>query len=642
MDSKKRESKRDHDKCVEVEVRTRDVDYNLKNIPIKLPLSTCYTEKQLTWYEDVIISYRGAVEPSIAVNPKDRRKIVVVWQLARINNSGALDIGIAHSEDHGKTWRNSIVPFQFCIGGIIQRSSDPWLSYSPCGKFVFLSVLVFNVIPWPNLQENIQYGVVVTKSCDNGKTWSDPVYVITTPDTITSPPGLPFDDKNTITCDPYDCCNIYQTWNRTPAFLPISFQHSDAWFTRSNDGGKTWFPAVLIYNPTRDLFKSGLSNNIEANNSIFNNQVIVLPPRDKCNPKDPRRTGELLNFMVRTYAIPSVTDSLVDQAAFQDDSFPFQLRNHDIAVIRSDDQGVGWTQRATVVSEFSINNRVFTNGYTYSPYLYNFVQLPNPPVPNVNINHITGGVGDLLRTGDNAPSYAINKKNGNLYVVFQDSRGRSDSLVQIFLTASRDGGHTWSAPVQVNKTPQCVVNPQAFTGTVAVTDKGLVGILYNDFRNDEILNEKTLTDAWFVVYKEIDGESVKFEGSGLKFITEVRLSKKSYIAENGPVTTGGIMTNGDYSGLVADHEEFYAAYTKSFNGPFVPNQILRGPEIIPPGNTPVTLFLNPNLLTSPFVSVIRVKLDDCCDDKSDDKADDKSNDKSDDHSDKSCDKSDNH
>ena len=638
------------------DIHDRYVSYKPGQNPISLPLSQCIIDDQLTFYETVTIFYGSDVEPSIAVNPVCPNEIVVVWQSGRINNSGALELGIAYTFDGGKTWGKSAVPFQICIGGIIQRVSDPWLSYSACGRRVYLSALVFNVIPEPDISNPIQYGVIASISEDNGKTWSEPVYLITTPDTLTSDTGLPFDDKNTITADPNNCKNVYSVWARYPEFQ-FFINHADVWFAKSNNAGDTWFPATLIYDATKDLCETGLGRcgfccqcqELDDDplldckckckkltecdcrpagydtNWVFNTQIIVLPDgkHDQCNKynkydkydnydkfninkcikfKDPRQSGELLCFLVRTYAIP--TASL---AQFRNDRFPFIYTANDIVLIRSKDGGNTWSKKATIVSPFTINGTVFTNGYIYSPALP-FPDPDNPSIRPINIGNILMGnpSGVRLRTGDNAPGYAVNPRNGNLYVAFQeDGRFRSDSLVQIALTASRDGGHTWSVPVRINRTPQDAPNPQAFTPAVAVTEDGRVAILYNDFRfNDTLFTTQTNTDAWLAIYEEIDGENPCFEGSGLRFVKECRLSKESYIAENGPVTTSGVMTNGDYSGLVAADNKFYAAYTKTANGPFPPQITLKELPFSPIFGE-VKLILDTGKRTSVFVSIVQ-------------------------------------
>ena len=210
---------------------------------------------------------------------------------------------------------------------------------------------------------------------------------------------------------------------------------------------------------------------------------------------------------------------------------------------------------------------------------------------------------------------AVNPSNGNLYAVYQDSIYRSDKLSQISLVASYDGGYSWSRPIRINKTPHDALNPQAFTPFVAVSDSGFVGILYTDFRFDTCdvkitnnpsrsdPNKQTLTNTWLAIYKETNNNDINdcndcnncnnfnnYNNVRLEFISEIRLSSNSYIAENGPKTSQGIMTNGDYSFLTALCDKFYAIYTKPFNGPF----------------TPVENNIDDNHRQNAFVSIVKI------------------------------------
>lgn len=529
----------------------------------------------------VTIYARSVVEPTIAVNPKNRNHLVASWQQDRINNGGALEAAIAYSRNGGKTWHRTQIPLQICIGGINQRISDVWLSYAPDGKRVYLTVLVINASTELNTQN--QAGIIVSVSEDDGKTWSIPHFVASSQLILGESSQLPFDDKNSITADRNHSKFAYCVWDR----FPQSFSnHSDSQISRTTDGGKTWSPNQILYNPFPDLTIHGQSNGIENDNQTLNNIVVVLPDagddhssrRYSDHNKNLQLNGDLLNFMVRIYAKPGATNE-----EFVGDSFPFQFTLFDIASVRSKDRGVTWEPNANVITPF-IANLVFTGGYTYNEE-----------------GQITDGIGTQLRTGDQVPSYNVNPRNGFLYVAFQTGQFRSDQLPQIGLLRSEDGGLTWSQAVKVSRTPQNAPNPQAFSPFVAVTEEGYVGILYHDFRHDDKSNpNETKTDAWLAIYREVKGEGST--GIGLEFVKEKRLSRHSYIIQNGPNTTQGVMTNGDYPFLVAEGNLFYALYVKSRNGPFNPAvPILTNPT------TGGVLLLDNNYRTAPFVSIVKAE-----------------------------------
>lgn len=516
--------------------------------------------------------YSGtAVEPTVAVNPANRKHIVAAWQQGRVFNGGALEIGIAYSDDYGQCWKQTTVPLQICDGGITQRLSDPWLSYSKDGKVVYLNALAINAtqVPYTYKQNN----AIVSTSHDNGKTWSKPSYLYSSEEYLNEPTGqFPIPDKCSITADPNNKNNAYSVYNVFPQ--AISF-HADSWFNKSTDKGKTWQQGYIIYDPSAD--PALLSNGIYNDAQTINNVVVVLPESSD-NSSSSSEGGDLLDFMVRLYAKPNATDE-----EYTNDSFPYPFTKFDIAVIRSQDQGDTWTPSATLVTSFK-DAFVFTGGYTYD-----------------NHGRVTGGVGTQLRTGDIIPAYTVNPSNGNLYVAYQTGEFTPSQLPQIGLVASYDSGYTWTDSARVSRTPLDSTNPQAFTPFVAATKDGYVGVLYFDFRNDTGENpNKTFTDAWLAIYQEVGTPSGGSTGIGLDFVREVRLSSRSYVAQNGPDTTQGVMTDGDYCFLVAEGSKFYALYTTSQNGPFKPAKVIYNDPL-----TGTELLLDSNYRTAPYFRAVK-------------------------------------
>lgn len=535
-----------------------------------IELNSCYNNQEV--YGRTTTLYLGSsVEPTIAVNPRNKKHLVASWQQGRISNGAALETAVAYSKDGGKTWYKSEVPFQVCQGGISQRSGDNWLSYSADGCRVYLCTCLLNATQQPGTDH--QSGVVVTVSKDNGATWSDPIYLASSMNYISDPTQKFANlDKTSITADPNHEKRAIAVW---ASFDPSSSFHGNAQGSYTGNGGKTWSSVQLVYDPFPDLTQQGLSNGIRNDNQASNNVVVILPK--KCKNK-PQHSGDYLNFTVRVYARPNATN---DQ--YTNDSFPFQYTLTDIAVVRSKNHGKEWFPDAIVVVPSFVNNLVYTGGYTYDLS-----------------GNITGGVGDLMRNDQTIPSYNVNPKNGILYVAYQSSEFRPDQLNQIGIVTSRDGGYTWSNGVQVNKTPTLSINPQAFSPFVAVTEKGRIGILYFDFRNDDKSDpSNTKMDAWLAIYQEVKDPSGGSTGIGLDFVKEIRLSEQSYIAQNGPFTSQGYMTDGDYSFLTARKNNFYAIYTKSLFGPFAPPTVF---FVDPVHNA--TILADNNCRTTPFVSII--------------------------------------
>lgn len=497
--------------------------------------------------------------------------MVAVWQQDRISNGGAFEAGVAFSKDGGKHWHPSRIPFQICKGGINQRSGDEWLSYSADGSQVYLCAAVLNATQEPHTEN--QFGVVVTISDDDGETWSKPRYLFSSMNYVSEPTKqFANSDKTSITADPNNPCNAIAVWAN---FNPSSSFHGVAQSSYTTNRGKCWSAVQQVYDPFPDLVQQSLSNGIQNDNQASNNVVVILPKKNK----KPNLNGDWLNFAVRVYAKPGATNS-----QYTNDAFPFQFSLTDIVAVRSKDQGKTWNPHSHIVIPSFVNNLLYTGGYTYDGH-----------------GNILGGVGTLMRNDQTVPSYNVNPQNGFLYVVYQSSEFRTDQLQQIGLVTSRDGGHTWSTPVQINRTPTDAVNPQAFAPFVAITKNGRVGILYFDFRHDDRSDlNKTKMDAWLAIYQEVKNPKGGSTQIGLNFVEEIRLSEKSYIAQNGPMTSQGVMTEGDYQFLRAQDNNFYAIYMKSLNGPFTPATVF----FTDPAHNAIVLLDN-NRRTVPFVSIVK-------------------------------------
>jgi hypothetical protein len=147
---------------------------------------------------------------------------------------------------------------------------------------------------------------------------------------------------------------------------------------------------------------------------------------------------------------------------------------------------------------------------------------------------------------------AVDPDNGNLYTVWQDAR--FSGVDEIAFSMSSDGGFTWSAPIKVNQTPgnDNPLRQQAFIPSVEVA-KGVVGVTYYDFRNDDDSGE--LSDHWFVSC----AASCSDPGS---WGNEARLTEGSFDYLEAPFANGLFL--GDYVGLASDGIEFVAFFQQPF------------------------------------------------------------------------------
>jgi hypothetical protein len=144
---------------------------------------------------------------------------------------------------------------------------------------------------------------------------------------------------------------------------------------------------------------------------------------------------------------------------------------------------------------------------------------------------------------------AVDRRNGNLYVVWQDTRRRG--IDEIAFAMSTDGGDSWSTPVSVNQTPTTVplLRRQAFIPSVEVAANGTVVVTYYDFRNDGDAGE--LTDHWAAFCSADCGRRASWGG-------ELRLTARSFDYLDAPLARGRFL--GDYMGLARAGDAVHAVF----------------------------------------------------------------------------------
>ena len=150
------------------------------------------------------------IEPYIDANPSDPRNLIVVWQQDRWSNGGARGNVSAYTTDGGATWRTVVPPkISSCTGGEYKRATDPWVSIAPDGMAYFMSLALDPDLPSGAFGRN---AMLVNRSTDGGRSWSDPITL------IEDPAGQFLNDKNSITADDTDPRFAYAVWDRLRAF----------------------------------------------------------------------------------------------------------------------------------------------------------------------------------------------------------------------------------------------------------------------------------------------------------------------------------------------------------------------------------------------------------------------------------------
>ncbi len=319
-------------------------------------------------------------------------------------------------------------------------------------------------------------GIVVAVSLNAGRTWKrvalPGMSCPTLPGRATNP-WLSFSPDGTL-----------------HATATITGTQNAVYATRSTDGGSTWSPvSVLASDPIVERFSDKQTTTVDPADpqrvyTVWNRQIkserrseILLatstdggtswePARPIYSPPAPAATVGNQIVVLR--------DGTLLNLFFQNDlpigSPPSPNLTDHVKVIRSTDHGVTWSQPVTIAD----------------------VRLNIPLLPDTFRPLIAPGL---------VPDIAVDPVTGAVYVVWGDAN-LSTSRSAVGLSASYDGGLTWSAPQRVDRAPESPAGGagQAFLPQVDVARNGTVAVTYYDFRNNTPEPGAT-TDYWMVTCK---------------------------------------------------------------------------------------------------------------------------------------------
>jgi hypothetical protein len=333
--------------------------------------------------------------------------IVAAFQVGRIKNGGASDIGFATSTDGGITWQNGFLPglTTFQGGGTNSAVSDPAVAYDALHGLWMISSLT--------IASNGSTQVVVSSSPD-GLNWNNPVPVSHTPDP----------DKDWIVCDDVSSSSFYGhcyvQWD--------DFQQNDLiYMSTSTDGGNTWAPALNSNNAGYGIggqplvrtdgtvivpFLGGLLGNgiyaFSSNNGgaswSASTQIVTVSIHQV-------RGG------LRTDPLPSAQIDAADNiyVVWQDCSFRSNCSSNDLVMSTSSD-GTTWSQKA---------------------------RIPIDPTTST-VDHFIPGLGIDPTTGGATAHLGL-----TYYYYPQANCTAATCALFVGFISSLDGGATWSAPTPV-------------------------------------------------------------------------------------------------------------------------------------------------------------------------------------------------
>ena len=196
------------------------------------------------------------LEPSVAASRLDRNgdrvpDVIAGYQQDRWSNGASR--GVYASVLFNGAWIQVAIPgTSACVGGTHLRATDPWVTFSPDGTAYYFTLAT---------SAGNDSALYVNRSTDGGLTWSPPITLIDE-DSVFN-----FNDKNSITADPFDSRFVYAIWDRSSfpsdkrelhsiSGFPRSVR-SDAFFSRTTDGGTTWEKPHAIFAPQANEFGIG-------------------------------------------------------------------------------------------------------------------------------------------------------------------------------------------------------------------------------------------------------------------------------------------------------------------------------------------------------------------------------------------------
>jgi hypothetical protein len=184
-------------------------------VSVASPFAGCSTPEAFT---------NAEVEPALAADPLEPRRLIAVYQQDRYHGGGARGIVAAASSDGGASWSHGTLPVSRCAGRSARQypfASDPWVSVGPDGR-IYASTL--------------SDVVSVLTSTDWGASWSTPVLLR----------GRGLNDKPIVTADPRRAGTAYVVWSDYLPTKPPGTESNEL-LSFTHDGGRTWSaPRVML------------------------------------------------------------------------------------------------------------------------------------------------------------------------------------------------------------------------------------------------------------------------------------------------------------------------------------------------------------------------------------------------------------
>jgi hypothetical protein len=191
-----------------------------------------------------------AQESSLAVNPRDPSHILVSW----IQDARATD-PVMVSHNGGRSFARVLVPgLTACTGGDANLASDPGVGFSANGRTAYFTAIrvAFSGSSLSDPEAaaaEASTSMAVSRSFNGGLSWEAPPFL------VQQPTGQ-FWDLPRLTADPRNPKKAYYVYDLRE---PPDFEHGYSVISTTNNGGRTWSPARVLFNPQTSNSWPGIS-----------------------------------------------------------------------------------------------------------------------------------------------------------------------------------------------------------------------------------------------------------------------------------------------------------------------------------------------------------------------------------------------
>lgn len=383
--------------------------------------------------------------------------------------------------------------------------NEPSIAVNPADpNHIIATANDYRLLADPSAEHDVRVGYYV--SFDGGNTWPGDGII----DISTIPNASASGDPAIAIHDIHNVYFSYITFSRSTIAGGVAV-------SKSTDGGLTWLaPVVIAWNSATE-FQDKDYLAVDTTGSIYDGNVYITWTRFANDAP--------------IYFSRSTDGGVTFSEPFQISDPSYDSNQGSLPVIGPDGViYVAWLNFDTS----SIRMVKSTNGGQSfgEPFpVADITQIPNP-LPG-------GGFRD-----NSFPTMAVDPKNGNIYVAWNDFRnGDAD----IYFTRSTNGGSSWSDPVRIND-DLFRSNAHQFFPWLSVAPNGKLYAGWFDSRLDPTpLTEPLYYDEFVTV--STDG--------GITFSPNQRTSEVSADSSTGGFTTPFI---GDYSGMASTNNFVYPAW----------------------------------------------------------------------------------